>query len=261
MPEGDTIYLSARRLKVLEGARIESASSPRQALDCLSLTERSIERVESRGKHLLMILDDESVIHSHMGMTGSWHLYRSNEAWRKPRRFAALILSTTDFDSVCFTPKTIEHLDRRSYLRHRHLSRLGPDLLTTEPFPMEEAVRRFRVHNASPIGVALVNQTIVSGIGNVYKSELLFLMGLNPWGTVKELDDALLKRSLNRVAELMRENLHGRRRQTRRRTDGPGYWVYGREGERCLKCGTRIEMKRQGDAGRSTYWCRSCQDG
>jgi endonuclease VIII len=104
-----------------------------------------------------------------------------------------------------------------------------------------------------------MNQTIVSGVGNVYKSEVLFLEQLNPFARVEDLTDEVLLRVVRRGAELMRRNVQGGARTTRFGLDGHRLWVYGRSGKPCLKCGTTLQMRRQGDLGRSTYWCPACQ--
>ncbi len=264
MPEGDTIYRSAQRLRpLLERAVIKQATGKDRYLRSASLVGCSVEEVESRGKHLLMRLADGRVIHSHMGMTGSWHTYAMGEPWRKSTRWSALAMtvrSEAGFDAqvVCFSPKVLELLSPTQFRRHPYLHRLGPDLMQPE-FDSQAALLRFRVHNLAPIGVAVMNQTIVSGIGNVYKSEALFLAKMNPFMDVKEISDSAIVELMSKTQQLMLKNTVGYPRQTRLSSDGQRLWVYGRRGEPCFECGTRIKMRRQGDLGRSTYWCPSCQ--
>ena len=259
MPEGDTILRTARRLRpVLEGQRIARAGSRDPGWPAASLVGSQILAVESRGKHLLLHLADGRSVHSHLGMTGSWHVYAVNEPWQKPREKAALWLETEQAVCVCFSPKTLELLSPDALRRHPHLHRLGPDLLDRLPAP-EELVARFRPHDPTPIGEALMNQTIVCGIGNVYKSELLFLCRRNPFVAVHGFTDDQLVELVARARELMRKNLAGFPRRTRFAADGQRVWVYGRSGEPCFVCGERIAMRRQGDLGRSTYWCPACQ--
>lgn len=260
MPEGDTIFRSAVQLrKALDGRTIEKANvwdrlagSPLAAL-----AGRRIEAVEARGKHLLMHLADGGAIHSHMGMTGSWHLYPVGEPWQKPVRNAALVLTLGDIEAVCFTPKTLELLSPDALRRHSHLRNLGPDLLAGT-FAMSEALGRLRAVDTMPLGEAVMNQCAVSGIGNVYKSEVLFLRQLDPFAPVAAYSDNELQTMLAEARRQMLRNLDGRPRTTR---VGPGgrLWVYGRRGRPCFKCSVLIEMRRQGDAGRSTYWCPQCQ--
>lgn len=262
MPEGDTIFRTAARLRsCLAGRLIAGAESRRgltAALPAKTLVGKTVIAIEARGKHLLMHLDDGRTIHSHMGMTGSWHVYGPGEAWQKPQRQAELVLTTDAAVVVCFSPKLLELLSPAEVRTHRWLARLGPDILSAR-FDEDEALRRLRVHNAAPIGEAIMNQTILCGIGNVYKSEVLFVAGVNPFVEVGQLPDDVLRRVLCQARRLMRRNLRGYPRRTRLRGDGHAQWVYGRSGQACLKCGTKIQLRRQGDLGRTTYWCPGCQ--
>ncbi|MEQ8617557.1 MAG: DNA-formamidopyrimidine glycosylase family protein [Lacipirellulaceae bacterium] len=262
MPEGDTIYRSAANLrKAMEGETIDAAlchnSRFEQPLSPARLVGQSCERVEARGKHLLMHLSSRDVIHSHMGMTGSWHVYRIGEPWQKGRPFASLELQMADWSVVCFTPKLLELLTTDELRRHRHLSRLGSDLLDPG-FELEKAIQRLRKRDDLTIGEAVMDQTLVSGIGNVYKSETLFLERLNPFQRVGEIPDSRLQQLLTRAQKLMLRNLEGHPRKTRFE-GGDRQWVYNRSGNPCPKCGATIQMQRQGDLGRSTYWCPECQ--
>lgn len=259
MPEGDTIHRTAFRLRsTIEQQRIRAAETRDRQIQAGTLVDHRIEAVEARGKHLLITLDDQRVLHSHMGMTGSWHLYQPGEAWRKPERRAAIWCTFDAAVAVCFTPKTLELLTHTAFRRHAYLQRLGPDLLNTH-FDSEEALRRFRVHARMPIGEAVMNQTILSGIGNVYKSEVLFITRFCPFKPVAEFDDDQLHTILTTARDLMFRNLDGYPRTTRFALDRQRKWVYSRQGKPCLRCGTPISMRRQGDLGRSTYWCPSCQ--
>lgn len=259
MPEGDTIYRAAVRLKpILEGKLIQRAEAQKPRIPASSLVGREIKTVEARGKHLLFHFDDGRVLHSHMGMTGSWHIYKVGEAWFKPARLAAVMLECPQHVVVCFTPKTLELLSAEALRRHPYLQRLGPDLLGSPPDD-SEVLRRFRVHNRSTIGEAIMNQTIVSGVGNVYKSEVLFLLHVHPLTAVNQLSDEQILAITTRSRELMQMNVAGYPRTTRLSLDGRRQWAYGRSGQPCFVCGTRIEMIRQGDAGRSTYFCPHCQ--
>lgn len=262
MPEGDTIYRTAAVLRtVMELQKIEKAESPNGSVVTDGLQPATIDSVEARGKHLLMHLEGGMTIHSHMGMTGSWHVYRATEIWHKPRRQAALALTFGDpprRQVVCFSPKLLELLSGEVLRRHRWLSRLGPDLLGAR-FDVRAAVARFRRHPTKAIGEAIMDQSIVCGVGNVYKSELLFLEQLHPVTSVERLSDEQLRRLLSRSRALMRQNLEGYPRRTRFGIDGSRTWVYGRSGQACLKCATVIRIRRQGDLGRTTYWCPNCQ--
>jgi endonuclease-8 len=286
MPEGDTIFRTAVRLRpVLEQRRIASASASQDGLDAASLAGRSVTSIEARGKHLLIHIDDRRAIHSHLGMHGSWHVYAAGEAWQKNPRLARLVLyadaadddartSTPDDAAtkestqtptgaesvcVCFHPKVLELLTEMRLRRHPHLSRLGPDLLAGE-LDDAEVLRRFRVQNPTPIGHAVMNQTIVCGIGNVYKSEVLFLTRVNPFVPVAELSDQQILQIAHTAQDWLRRNVAGGYpRRTRFGLDGGRLWVYGRSNRSCFVCGQRILVRRQGDLGRTTFWCPQCQ--
>jgi endonuclease VIII len=259
MPEGDTIYRAAATLRpALEGGCISQARLRDRQFEAERLVGVTVTAVEARGKHLLMHLSIGGAIHSHLGMTGSWHIYRPGEPWRKPAHYAALELTIGELVVICFSPKLLELLTADQLRRHVHLQRLGPDLLAAE-FDVSGAVVRFRRHDAAPLGEAVMNQTIVCGIGNVYKSDLLFLLGFDPFAPVARFTDAELAALVDRARRLMRRNLSGAPRQTRFRGDGRRLWVYGRAGQACDKCGALILLRRQGEAGRTTCWCPKCQ--
>ncbi|WP_373653271.1 Fpg/Nei family DNA glycosylase [Schlesneria sp. DSM 10557] len=259
MPEGDTIHRAATRLiSVLNGQTINKAESAWLGPQASSLDGHNVESIQARGKHLLMILDDRRAIHSHMGMTGSWHIYRPGEPWQKPAHRAAITLNCPAVCVVCFTPKLLEILSESALRRHDYLNRLGPDLLAGKPTD-EEVLSRFRQANNAAIGMAVLNQTIVSGIGNVYKSEVLFNLKIHPLTPASQLSDEQLLSIVSIATQMMERNLDGRPRTTRYTLDGGRYYTYGRGGKPCYTCGTPILVIRQGDAGRTTYFCPQCQ--
>ena len=259
MPEGDTILRAARALGAsLQGKRVTSFESPLPRLAGADLSGHRVEAVEARGKNLLVRFDDGRALRTHMRMTGSWHLYRPNERWKKPARLARVVLATEDAVAVCFNAPVVELLSARQLARHESLRRLGPDVLG-EVFDLSEAVRRIASSGNRPIGEALILQSALAGVGNIYKSEALFLCGLDPFAAVVSLSENDLARVVAKARELMSANLDGTPRRTRRTPDGASYWVYARSGKACFRCGTRIRMRRQGDAARSTYWCPVCQ--
>ena len=259
MPEGDTILRAARALdRSLRGKRLTSFESRLPRLAGADLSGRSVEAVEARGKNLLVRFDDGRALLTHMRMTGSWHLYRPNERWKKPARLARAVLATEDAVAVCFSAPVVELLSARQLARHASLRRLGPDVLS-EHFDSAEAVRRISLSGERAIGDALLLQSALAGIGNIYKSETLFLCGVDPFSPAASLSEKDLARVVTRARELMSANLDGTPRRTRRTLEGATYWVYGRSGKPCWRCGARIRMRRQGTAGRSTYWCPGCQ--
>ena len=259
MPEGDTIFRTAARLRpVLVGRRIEAVRARDPAFPAATLIERAVADVEARGKHLLMHLDDQRTIHTHLGMHGSWHLYQPGEPWSKDRRLAALVLEVPNCVCICFSPKVLQLLSADQLRRHAQLARLGPDLLGRQ-VDDAEVLRRFRLHDPTPIGEAVMNQSIVAGIGNVYKSEILFLTQTNPLIPVGRLSDEQILKIAQTARQWMAKNLAGYPRRTRSALDGQRLWVYGRNGKPCFECGQLIAVRRQGDLGRTTYWCPQCQ--
>jgi endonuclease-8 len=259
MPEGDTILRAARTLgRTLQGKRITSFASPLPRLDGAGLSGVIVESVEARGKNLLVRFDDGRALLTHMRMTGSWHLYGPGERWKKPARLARAVLATEDAVAVCFNAPVVELLSARQLARHESLRRLGPDVLA-EGFDAAEAVRRIAGAGDRPIGEALILQSALAGVGNIYKSETLFLCGVDPFSPAAALPQKDLTRIVAKAHDLMSANLDGNPRKTRQTLGGASYWVYGRSGKACFRCGTRIRMRRQGTAGRSTYWCPGCQ--
>jgi endonuclease VIII len=257
MPEGDTILRAARVLgRALEGRTIVSVRSVLPSLSRGGLAGRRILRVEARGKNLLFHFDDGRALHSHMRMSGSWHLYRPAEHWRKPERFARAVLVTDEFVAVCFHAPVVELLSPRELARHPSLSRLGPDILGAR-FDLARAAAGLRSLAPLSIGEALLAQSALAGIGNIYKSEALFAAKVSPFAPIAQLEDARIERALLAARGLMSASLSGQGRVGA--TRGGRYRVYGRSGRPCFVCATGIRMRRQGEAGRSTYWCPRCQ--
>ncbi|MEM9315624.1 MAG: DNA-formamidopyrimidine glycosylase family protein [Pseudomonadota bacterium] len=259
MPEGDTLHRVAQQISTqIVGKRIEAARARAELRRATELEGQCLEKAEARGKHLLLDFDNALSVHSHLGMTGSWHIYPRGERWKKPAQRAALALRFETHDLVCFSPRLIELDTTRRIRRNRFVESLGPDLLA-ESFDEAEALRRLKRHAHLPLGEALMAQQLVAGIGNVYKSEVLFMNRLNPFAPVSSVDDEALLECLRSTRRFMRRNLEGLRRKFRGSTLGDRLWVYRRRGMPCLECGTPIDMRRQGEAARSTYFCPHCQ--
>ncbi|MFN2418800.1 MAG: Fpg/Nei family DNA glycosylase [Candidatus Limnocylindria bacterium] len=265
MPEGDTIFRTAQVLRAaLVGRRITAArAQPQPGLrsvpDLSRVIGATVAIVEARGKHLLIGLDNGLTLRSHLRMTGSWHRYRPGEPWRRPLRQASAILETAESVAVAFNTPVVELLTDADLRRSRALTTLGPDLLS-RTFDADEALRRLRERSAEELGNALLDQRAVAGIGNVYKSEVAFLDGLDPWATVGAFEDAELFGALRTARRLLQANTRGGARiTTGSSARGHGLWVYGRAGRPCRRCGTAIEVRRQGEVARLTYWCPRCQ--
>lgn len=256
MPEGDTIFRAARTLdSALAGKKVTRFETVLAKLasvdDQRRIAGRTIERVIATGKNLIIDFSGGLHLRTHMRMHGSWHIYRSGERWRRPRDEMRIVIGTDDFVAVGFSIPVAEFHDTRGLERQDDLRRLGPDLLR-EDFDIDEATRRMRARADAEIANVLLNQRVVAGIGNIYKSESLFLSGINPFTKVSEISDPDLKRLLNIARKVLRSRV-----QTGAREYEP--WVYIRGGRPCRRCGTKIRTKKQGVDARSTYWCPKCQ--
>lgn len=265
MPEGDTIFRTAEVLRrALAGRRITAASAqPRPGLrrvpDLSRLIGATVETVEARGKHLLIGFDNGLTLRSHLRMSGSWHRYAPGEPWRRPMRQASAILETPHSVAVAFNTPTVELLTDAELRRSRPLTSLGPDLLARE-FDVRGVTDRLRERNGMELGNALLDQTAVAGIGNVYKSEVAFLERLDPWAPVAAFEDEDLRAALRTARRLLQANTRGGARiTTGSGVRGQGLWVYGRAGRPCRRCGTPISQRRQGELARQTFWCARCQ--
>ena len=277
MPEGDTIFRAAQTLqRALAGKPVVFFESMLPALDRVEITGRTIDRVSTAGKHLLMHFSGDLVLRTHMRMSGSWHIYRRVgaddagrfEPWQRPRRDMRVVIATHDFEAVAFNVPVAEFLDRRALRRQPDLKQIGPDLLG-ETFDADEAIRRFRTRGTMSIADALINQRVVAGAGNVFKSELLFLCAVDPFARVADVSDDELRALLKAGQKYLRANVNdskgtivtytGFRRTTSRMDPSERLYVYGRARKPCRKCGTPIQVKPQGPDARLTYWCPSCQ--
>ena len=265
MPEGDTIFRTASVLRsVLLGrqvvdARAQAGPGLRSVPDLSRVIGTVVTSVEARGKHLLIGFDNGLTLRSHMRMRGSWHRYRRGEAWRLPVATANAVLETAEMVAVAFNTPSLELLTESGVARSRALRELGPDLLGPT-FDIAEAVCRLRKGNELELGEALLDQRMAAGIGNVVKSEVCFIEGLDPWAPIARFEDGELEAALATARRLLQANLRGGARVTTgMRGRGLELWVYGRAGRPCRRCGTLLTTRRQGELARSTYWCPRCQ--
>lgn len=266
MPEGDTIFRMARTLQTaLAGRTVKRFETVLPALARVDIDEpiagRTIERISASGKNLLMEFSGGLHLRTHMRMHGTWHLYRPGERWRKPRDRMRIVLETDAWVAVGFSVPVAEFHDARSLERQEDLRRIGPDLLA-EGFDAAEAKRRIRERPDQEIGEVLLNQRVVAGIGNEYKSEVLFVSGVDPFMRAGELSDDQIDTVLRYARRLMLANA-GSRRMGRRTTGSldpaKRLYVYARAGEPCRRCGAAIACARQGPNARGTWWCPKCQ--
>lgn len=266
MPEGDTIHRIARVLRAELPGRVLDRVALHDRGDLAELGGRTVEGVRALGKHLLIDVESGWTLRVHLGMNGRWRRLHARE--RRPAN-PTVLLVVGEAAYVCEGAYRAEAL-RTSALRwHPRLARLGPDLLAGAR-PVEETVAEAVARARMPgnvgreIGDVVLDQRVAAGIGNVYKSEVLFEARVHPRTPVGELSDAQLQEVYATAARLMRLNLLTRRRTSvpvRRRStpSAQRFWVYMRAGKPCLDCGARIERLVQGDMGRSTYYCPGCQ--
>lgn len=274
MPEGDTIYRSARTLhKVLAGqvvTRFETAYAHIDRVDVdTPIVGQTLEKCEARGKHILMFFSGGRILRTHMRMNGSWHVYRPGERWFRGPHAMRIHIENASWVAVAFDVPVAEFITARQLETSDPVAKLGPDLLAVT-FDRDEAVRRIVASGHRAIAMTLLDQRIVAGIGNIYKSEVLFMSGVHPDVPSSAIPHAILESMLDLARNLLRDNVLESAspaiqtyRNLRQSSPGSGHddsvWVYGRRNKPCRKCGTPIEMKKMGLEARSTYWCPRCQ--
>lgn len=226
------------------------------------LVGECVTRVDTHGKHLLLRLSDGYTLHCHALMVGSWQFGSPGMELRRPATDVRLRLVTDRLEAVFFNGPVVELLDAAAAARHRSLSRLGPDVLH-EPFAREAAWERLQRQGELAIGDAVLRQEVVAGIGNIFKSEALFMARIDPRTRVAELGHLRIERFWNAVIPIMRAAADGSgpivTTPSHLRRRGERYWVYRRGRRPCLWCGATVQRIRQGPHARSTYFCARCQ--
>jgi endonuclease-8 len=222
-----------------------------------------VHEVVSRGKHLLTRIDADLTLHTHFRMDGTWHLYRPGKKWiGGPAHQVRVVLENSDWQAVAFRMPVVELLRRED--ESEAVGHLGPDLLGPD-WDLDEAVRRITVRPDREIGPALLDQRNLAGIGNLYKTEALFLSGRTPWTHVEDVAD--LSAVVRRAHRLLQANKnHWQQTTTGSMRPGEGHWVFERAGRPCRRCGSRIRTATQAEPGREVqarvcYWCPTCQVG
>lgn len=242
MPEGDTIWRAAAAMRPRLVGRVVVAARPARVA---GLVGHTVSAVEAHGKHLLLRFDGGLALHTHMRMTGSWHLYSPGERWQRPARQARVVLEYADVVAVCFNAPIIEVVrDGAAAIAH-----LGPDILA-EPFDLEEVLRRARFAAHPTLGELLLDQRVCAGIGNIYRCDSLWMLQLNPWTPPGSLDEQVVRQCYSVARGLMQRALG---------TAGQRSLVHARSGRPCPRCGTPISLRAQGVQARLVYWCARCQ--
>jgi endonuclease-8 len=274
MPEGDTIFRSARALHKALGGAIVTGFVTELALlasvhDGTPVTGRTVEQVEARGKWLLIHFSGDLILVTHMLMSGSWHIYPRGERWRRSRSHMRLVIATERYEAVAFDVPVARFYTARTLARNSVIPQLGPDPLQ-HAFSAADAVVRMVSHPDEEVANVLLDQRVIAGLGNVFKSEVCFVCGVSPFARVRDLRPDHISALVAVAERLMTINVQDAStadvitytgaRRTRNVSDaGTRLWVYGRRGQSCLRCGTTILMRKQGSAARSTYWCPQCQ--
>jgi endonuclease-8 len=274
MPEGDTIFRAARVLhRALAGQRVTGFESVLPKLNRVDtdtpIAGRLVEKVEANGKWLMVYFSDGLILLTHMLMSGSWHIYRPGEKWKRGKHDMRIVIYTEGMVAVAFRVRVAEFHTADSLRRRPGFSRLGPSVLAAE-YDGAAILRRLRSRPDLEVGEALLSQEIFAGVGNVFKSEICFACGVNPFRKVGTLSIGELSCLVTTAREFLRENVTedlgeravtymGNRRTTRRTDTAENLWVYRRRNEPCRRCATPVESRKQGEGARTTFWCPQCQ--
>jgi len=245
MPEGDSLHRAARRLQLLVGERVAvETPHPRAAVERLAerLDGRRVLGVEAVGKNLLLSFEGRLVLRSHLRMTGRWQV----QPVGAPRRGRPwLVLQAPMHEAVLWNGPVLE-------LTARATRRLGPDILAEPPKLARMVENLRREHPSRALGDALLDQRLVSGIGNLWKAEALWRARLSPWLRLGDASGEELEQILAEAASLMRRSLESGREE---------HTIYRRAGRPCPRCSAPIRSRGQGDDNRTAYWCPGCQRG
>lgn len=253
MPEGDTIHRVAAALRDALGTGPLTRFEAPGVRGPHPSSGEAIERIEARGKHLLVRFSGGATLHTHLRMDGSWRVL---DAATQVRGAPVAVVGTPHATAVCRNAPVVELLDDTGLRRHPQLSTLGPDLCLPD-VDLDEVLRRLGalIEPELPIGVALLDQRVAAGIGNVYRSEVLWACEVDPFAPLSSIDQDRRRALYATASRLLRANLGS----GPRRTVPGGLAVYERAGRRCSRCGGTIASRRLGERARTTWWCPGCQ--
>ncbi|MCU1238663.1 MAG: endonuclease / DNA-(apurinic or apyrimidinic site) lyase [Candidatus Solibacter sp.] len=274
MPEGDTIFRTARTLqRALAGqpvTRFESVLPKLERVDYdTPIAGRIVEKVESQGKWLLIHFSGDLILLTHMLMSGSWHIYRPGERWQRHRTHMRVVIETPAILAVAFNVPVAEFHTAHSLARREGFNRLGPAPLAAD-FDAATAIANLASRPDLELGLALLNQQLIAGLGNVFKSEVAFACGLNPFRLVGTLSRNDLENLIATARKFLQANVTEssgdkivtfmpHRRTTGRADAEENLWVYGRAGQPCRRCATPIRSAKHRADGRISFWCPTCQ--
>ncbi|MGM1058058.1 DNA-formamidopyrimidine glycosylase family protein [Saccharothrix sp. Mg75] len=262
MPEGDTVFLAGRRLdEALSGRTLLRGELRHPRWAAVDLTGREVLGVRSVGKHLFTRFSGDLSLHSHFRMDGAWHLYRPGEKWKRPGHQVRALLEVPDRVVVGFSLHDLELLPTGE--EERLVGHLGPDLLGDgwDEVAEDEAARRLSADPDRELGVALLDQRVLAGVGNLYKAEVCFLLKVSPWSPVSAVDPLGAVRLSRRL--LLANAWRPEQSTTGSLARGRQHWVFERTGKPCFRCGARVRVGGQGEGvyERPAYWCPRCQPG
>jgi endonuclease VIII len=275
MPEGDTIFRTARNLgRALIGKPVIGFRSTFPLLtrfnDDTPLAGQMVDQVEARGKWLLIHFSGGGILTSHLLMNGRWHIYKQGERWQAPRFHMRIVIENTEYQAVGFRVPVARMHTQQSLARDLHVARPENDVLS-EDFDAEAALARLFGRREEALADVLLDQTVLAGIGNVFKSEICFVRGLNPFRAVGTLMREDAAATIATAQKLLNANVledsgdlivtfRAQQRRTTHASDpSASLWVYGRAGEPCRRCGEPIRRRTQGEDARVTFWCPCCQ--
>ncbi len=274
MPEGDTIFRAARTLnRALTGQIVTGFETVLPKLSRVDfdsgITGRTVDSVESKGKWMSMNFSGGLVLLTHMLMNGSWHIYRPGEQWQRRTIDMRIVVKTEKIWAVAFNVPIAEFHAADTLRRRQGFRQLGQNLLAANFDPVK-AAEQLRSREELLVGEALLTQSLMAGLGNVFKSEVCFACRVNPFrrletvtaaelGCLVETSRKFLLANVNEASGDQITTYTGMRRTTGRTNSEERLWVYGRRNERCRECGTPIESRKQGEYARATFWCPQCQ--
>src|SRR5580698_4674784 len=275
MPEGDTIFRTARNIgRALMGKPVIGFRTTFPLLmrfnDDTPLVGQTVDQVEARGKWLLIHFSGGGILTSHLLMNGSWHIYRHGERWQAPRFNMRIVIENSEYEAVGFRVPVARMHTQQSLDRDLHVAVPENDLLRAE-FDATAALERLMALGNQSVADALLDQSVLAGVGNVFKSEICFVNGLNPFRTIASLTRDVAAAAIACAQKLLRANVledsgdmivtfRGQQRRTTHDSNpGESLWVYGRASEPCRRCGEAIRRRIQGADARVTFWCPRCQ--
>ena len=260
MPEGDILRRTADRFQLALTGHVVVRSDLRwPSAATVDLVGTTVLETRSYGKHLLTRFDDGRSLHSHFRMDGAWHLYRPGQKWQRPAHQVRAIIEVENRIAIGFSLHDMELVPTSA--EGSLVGHLGPDLLgeNWSDADLHEAARRLSADPARQLGPALLDQRVMAGVGNLYKTEVCFMLGVSPWAPVSAVD-AVEAVKLSR--KLLLANAWAPEQSTTgQRGRGHQHWVFERGGKPCRRCGDKIRVETQGDdyMARISYWCPTCQ--